>query len=193
MADVDVKTVPHTKGGSFPDTIAVVRENLGDERFAEFMGRMPGAFREAHELNSILPTVWYPLEWELCMHRVYAEMSGGGLEACEALGHESAMRNFSGIYRIFFRLLQPQTLFAKAGTIFNQFYSAGGFELLDKGPGFARCRFTSPGFDSRMWADARGACRAALEVCGAKAVELQYESGGGDGDDTAVLCGAWKV
>ena len=193
MAAPDVTLVPHVKGGSFPDTLAVLLERLGPQGFGRVMELVPPAFRDAHRLNSIHANVWYPLEWELALFRGFREIAACGLDAVADVGYAASMRQFTGLYRIFFRLLQPQTLLGKAGTIFSRFYSMGEHELLESHAGFARSRFVAPGFDANLWAEILGVCRAALELAGAKGIKLSFERGGKDGDNESVVVGTWEA
>ncbi len=192
MGDPDVKNVPHVKGGAFPDTLAVVEARLG-ERYGVLVEQLPPEFRDGLQMNTMVSTAWYPVYWMREIHRIHHQLTAGGIGDSEEIGYTTAMRQFTGLYRIFFRLMQPQTLLAKAGSIFGRFYSMGEFELLEAGPGHARSRFASPGFDANLWAETRGVCRAALEICGATDVRLRFVEGGGDADNAGLMVGTWET
>ncbi len=182
---------PQTKGGSLIAALEALEESPGHDYLQRLLGRVPEDLRTAWERKSIMPNTWYPLAWDLAVNGAHRELSGGNLAAVEDLGYRSSMKNFNGIYRVFFKLVKPQTLLAKAGNIFGKFYSQGRFEMLDARDGFARARIISPGFDECEWVATSGGCRAALEVCGARNVRLKYESGGVDHSDEAVIAGTW--
>ena len=89
--------------------------------------------------------------------------------------------------------MKPETLLQKAARILPTFYSMAHQDITEAREGFARCKWYCPGFDANLWADTHGACRAALEICGARDVELRYVSGGNDGDTEAVSEAFWVV
>jgi hypothetical protein len=189
----DPKTIPHCKGNCLRSFYETVQEKKGDSVAQEMLQSLSPEQREAFQLHTIVPNSWYPLEWLSDAYRALLKVTGGGVKMAESIGYHSAKKDFSGIYRIFFRLMKPETLLQKAARIFPTFYSMAHQDITESREGFARCKWYCPGFDANLWADTHGACRAALEICGARKVDIRFVSGGNDGDTEAVSEAFWVV
>lgn len=189
----DPKTIPHCKGNCLRSFYDTVREKKGETVAQKMLQKLSSEQRDAFLLNTILSKSWYPLQWLSDAHVALREVTGSGVELAETIGYHSAKKDFSGVYRIFFRLMKPETLLQKAARIFPTFYSMAYQEITDARQGYARCKWYCPGFDANIWADTHGACRAALEICGARNIEIRFVSGGKDGDTESVSEAFWAV
>lgn len=189
----DPRTIPHCKGNCLRSFYETVQEKKGDIVAQAMLQALSLEQREAFRLHTILSNSWYPLQWLSDAYRALQEVTGGGVEMAESIGYHSAKKDFNGIYRIFFRFLKPETLLQKAARIFPTFYSMAHQEITESREGFARCKWHCPGFDANLWADTHGACRAALEICGARNIEIKFVSGGNTGDTEAVSEASWVV
>jgi len=189
----DPNSIPHCKGNCLRSFYETVQDIKGDSVAQAMLQLLSSEQREAFQLRAILSNLWYPLEWLSNAHRALDEVTGGGIKMAESIGYHSAKKDFNGIYRIFFRFLKPETLLQKASRIFPTFYSMARQNITESREGFARCTWHCPGFDAYIWADTHGACRAALEICGARDIEIKFISGGNDGDDEAVSEAYWVI
>lgn len=189
----DPNSIPHCKGNCLRSFYETVQAKKGERVTQAMLEMLPTEESDAFQHHAILSNLWYPLEWLSDAYRALDEVTGGGTKLAESIGYYSAKKDFNGIYRIFFRFMKPETLLQKASRIFPTFYSMARQDITESREGFARCTWRCPGFDANIWADTHGACRAALEICGARNVELRFISGGNDGDDKAVSEASWVV
>jgi hypothetical protein len=189
----ETNTVPQCKGNCLRSFYETVQEQKGDNVAQEMLQLLSSEQREAFRLHAILSNLWYPLEWLSDGYQALQQVTGGGAKLAETIGYHSAKKDFNGIYRIFFRFIKPETLLQKGARIVPTFYSMARQNITEAREGYARCTWHCPGFDSNIWADTHGACRAALEICGAKNIEIKFVSGGNDGDDKAISEARWVV
>lgn len=189
---------PQCKGIVITCFLQVVEELKGAKTIQKILECLPEELREHCQLNSMMPNVWYPLEWFREAHKALQTVTQEGRDPqegralAELVGYHSALKDFKGVYRIFFRFVKPETILEKGARVFSTFYSVGTQEILEKRPGYARAKWVCPGFNSLIWADINGASRAALELCGASQVRIKYIEGGEDHDICSISEARWR-
>lgn len=188
----DITKIPHCKGNSLRSFFQTVLERKGEHITQEMFRYLSREIREAYQLNSIMPSAWYPLSWMCDSYKALQKATNEGVQIADEIGYYSAMSDFQGVYRVFFRFMKPETLLEKSARMFPKFYSMGKQEILEARQGYARGKWTAPGFDANLWTDTHAACRVALELCGAKEIKIKFISGGRDGDITSVSEARWK-
>lgn len=188
----DITKIPHLKGNSLRFFFQVIVEHKDQQVVQEMFEQLPSQIREAYQFNSIMPSAWYPLSWMCDSYKILQGITHEGVDLAEETGYHVAMMEFKGVYKLFFRLIKPETLLEKSARLFSKFYSMATQEILESRQGYARAKWFCPGFDANLWADTQGACRAALEMSGAKNIKLKFILGGGDGDTTSISECHWK-
>lgn len=188
----DITKIPHMKGNSLRLFFQVIAEHKGQQVLQEVLEQLPHYIREAHQFNSIMPSAWYPVSWLCDSYATLRQVTREGVELSHEMGYLVAMMEFRGVYKIFFRLLKPETLLEKSSRLFPKFFSMGKQEILESKKGFARSKWVCPGFDANLWGDTYGTCRAALELCGAHDIHINFRLGGGDGDTISIIDASWE-
>lgn len=179
------------KGLSLRNYPLVLGALRGERAVATMMSLLSPVLRESLAKGAITPSGWYPVSWKSELHRAGAEATG---EACLArtMGYEMTRQDLTGIYRVFLRIVSPRYVLQVGSRIFSTYFRPGLMRVTDTRDGYARTEFTlCHGFDHNLWLDTIGGCEASLEVAGAKAPRLRFESGGRDGDTAAAVVAWW--
>jgi hypothetical protein len=183
---------PKVKGSAFLS----VRQSLGELRGAgsveAALAATPGEGGEALRHGGVVASGWYPIAW-------YRDWLGGirsglgeGPAIIRDIGARCAHNDLKGVYRVFARLLSPQTLYSLTPRFFKNFYDTGTVEILESRPGFTHARWSNcTGFDANMWTELVGSAEGFLECAGASHVRSRSLSGGQDGDEHMELSAHW--
>lgn len=168
------------------------RRQLGDDRLAALEAALPADTRAALEAGLRLRG-WYPLAWFRACCATAREQNGGDREIIEQLARSSARAEFTGFHRVLFLFVSPHRLLRQASRVWERYYDVGDMTVDDEGRGRARAHWRAcTGFDANLWLDAFAATAVALEVCGAKDVRWELESGGTDDSVTATVAYLWR-
>ncbi|MFW5926328.1 MAG: hypothetical protein ACOCV4_09195 [Myxococcota bacterium] len=183
---------PKVKGSAFLSVRRSVAELRGEDaveaalRAAVIEGNQP--FR----LEGIVATGWYPIDWYKAWLAGIRRGLGEGPAFLREVGGRCATNDLKGVYRVFMKMLAPETLYSLSPRFFSSFYDTGQLEILDSRPGRTHAQWTGcTGFDANMWAELTGSNEAFLEHAGAFHVRIRVIAGGGDGDDYMEAAAHW--
>lgn len=137
------------------------------------MGReLEGPLAELMRADRINEGHWYPVAMYRELHRA-AEAVAGEPVARE-LGRLATKALFSRAYRVFARILGPETSWRHSAQAFRTFYRPGKVEVLDSRRGSAKARVTGcVGFDERVWDDVIGSTFAMVEISGGRGAKAE--------------------
>jgi hypothetical protein len=183
----------HVKGLAFTSVLASVRRLRGADGLNRLLGQMPTELREKIQYGYIVKGGWYPAAWYKQLLRAIVESTGEGRDLIRQVGAECSRQDLTGIYRVFARLLSPQTLFSGAMRLFKSYYDGGEVWIVKARPGAAQAIWRNcHGFDQNMWDEVLGSVTAILELGGATDVRLRIVMGGGDGDSDMEASAYWN-
>lgn len=142
---------------------------------------LQGPLRELMRADLVNEGAWYPIAMYRELHRA-AEVVAGQPVARE-LGRIATKALLSRAYRVFARILGPETSWRHSAQAFRTFYRPGDVDVLDARNGSARARVTGClGFDERIWGDVLGSAFALVEISGGRKPEAtildESEDGG---------------
>ncbi|HET6412374.1 MAG TPA: hypothetical protein VFG53_09955 [Anaeromyxobacter sp.] len=181
------------KGRTLLDTLASIRERVGEAAFQSLVGSLEPAVREP--LREVLASQWYPLDVMTGLLNAEIRAFDGG-DAGVLVGRAEAVveKQLRGIYRIFIRLGSPEWIVKRIAAI-HQAYFQGidvGHEILEAN----RARVTYTGFESQHAILANvivGFYRKALQLSGAADVRVHFQKPIGASDGKAVLLVSWVM
>jgi hypothetical protein len=183
----------HVKGLAFKTVLASVQRLRGEDGLNHLMADLPGDLREKLEYGYIVKGGWYPATWYKDLLRAIVSSTGEGRDLIRQVGGECSRQALTGVYRVFTRLLSPQTLFSGAMRLFKSYYDHGQVWVVKARPGAAQAVWRDcHGFDQNMWDEVLGSVTAILELGGATEVRLRIVTGGGDGDSHMEACAYWN-
>jgi hypothetical protein len=141
---------------------------------------------ERQDLDSLLPSGWYPFELGRRLDEaIVAEIGGGRTEFFEKLGEASAEKNLgpAGVHRRFLVAGDPHAFLAKTPLIYSYYYDQGRREYLKSSESEAvLVTHDAETFSTPDCLTVVGWYRRALEMCGASSpvvVEEECRANGG--------------
>ena len=131
--------------------------------------------REAVWINET--TFWTPGEGA-ALHRAVRRLFGsGGLGANRRVGSEAARLDFGGVYRLFIRVADYDTLLQGLGRAWLRYNSAGAVTWDEVAPGSARGQITGvAGYTEEMWHSVAGRLEQILMLAGAKSAAEKWKT-----------------
>jgi hypothetical protein len=121
-------------------------------------------------------SAWYPLaDFVDLVESIDRVLGKGDLAMVKPMAAQTAQDDFSGAYRIFFRLTSPSFVFGKAATIWSQKYDSG--KLLTRQLGPTSFELEIVDFDTphiAMCESIAGWAQRMLELTGAKKASCEH-------------------
>jgi hypothetical protein len=167
------------KGAAIRSTLQAVANLHGDAALTTIKERLPPAIRAQIEPR-VLPVAWYPVAVAAAIHDAIRVVVGDGhWKASHALGVEAARIDFTGVYRIFLRSMQYDTMWERAQRAWSSYNSQGEVRWVDPQPGHLAGIVTGvSGFNLGMWEAVGGRLEGLVTMSGARgaAVEVKEHS-----------------
>lgn len=162
------------KGVSVITTKEFIKEKFGIDGYEKWENSLSEETAKLIKGN-ILASVWYPLKNGMVEPtKVMCDLFyDGEYIGAEKIGIYSADKSLHGVYRFFVRIASPNTLLKRATQIFKSFYDPSEIELVKISKDNYIMKFSefdppSPYTDYRIL----GWVRKALEICGAKNINV---------------------
>ncbi|MBX3248569.1 MAG: hypothetical protein KF901_15435 [Myxococcales bacterium] len=183
---------PRVKGVAFRSVLGAADALAGPEVVAAALHALGPDDANMLQLE-VVPIGWYPLALYRRLLASLEGASGRGDAFLRELGAASVDRDIKTVYRVFFRVLSPETVLGLSGKFFNQYYDTGTLSVAERGRGFARIEYRGcEGFDRRVWSELLAGAEATLRIAGARSVRSRVLQGGGDGDIDTTIEGTWE-
>jgi hypothetical protein len=119
------------RGTSILGTFEYVREAHGDEPLRRAIAGLPEATRAALgdvSQTLILPNAWYDCAVVTDLTREVDRVCGtGDLAVARAIGKYVAFRDVNRFFKWLLRLTGPGTVFTRAASVWNNYYSGGRY------------------------------------------------------------------
>lgn len=169
---------PKVKGVAFRSVLAAAGEIFGEARVQEAINGLSAEDAETIRYR-VVQTGWYPIS---LYRRLWAAISatiGGGHDTARAIGAAAIRRDITGVYRMIFKVLSPETVMSISGRFFNNYYDTGTLQVRDQKHGSARTVYEGCiGFDRTMWEELVGSAVEMISLGGGKNVRVTIERGG---------------
>jgi hypothetical protein len=162
------------KGAAIKSTLQAIARLHGEEALKGVKERIPAEIRTQIEPR-VLPVAWYPVAVSAAIHEAIRDTIGNG-EASHKIGVEAAHIDFTGIYRVFLRSIQYNTMWDRAERAWAHYNSQGEGKWIDREPGHAVCTMTGvSGFNLGVWEAVAGRLEGLLQMSGAKGATLEVK------------------
>lgn len=178
---------PKVKGVAFRSVLAVATELFGEAKVEQALSTLSPDDGETIRYR-VVQTGWYPIGLYRALWGALLGTIGGGYETARAIGAGAIRRDVTGVYRMVFKVLSPETVLSLSGRFFNYYYDTGKLEIRDRKHGAARAVYEGcSGFDRAMWEELVGSSLEMIRLGGGKNVRVNVERGGGDGSGCVML------
>jgi hypothetical protein len=160
------------KGSGLRSLLAAIEKLHGHAGLERVLAVVPEDVRV--ELRKpILPVKWYPIAFTTAIHAAVRETLGNGdWSESKRLGHEAALQDFGGVYRVLLRSVHYDTLWDRIQVAFSQYHSQGKGEWIDRRPGGATGLITGVvGYNLGQWLSIAGRCERLILMSGAKSAQ----------------------
>ncbi len=185
-------TVPKVKGVTLRSAMQALERLRGKALCEAAIQLMPLELAEGMRYGTILASRWYPVSWYRDLHSAIVSATNEGERIIRMVEREAARSDMTGVYRVAFKLLSPETLINLSSRLFSTYYDTGRAETLDSRKGYVRVRWSGcTGFNRNIWAGLFASCEMMLELAGAKNVRMYVRAGGGQEDDFAETEAYW--
>ena len=180
------------KGSAVLETVQAIKARSGDEGYEKIVGTLDDDARTMFR-RVILPTAWYPLDAFVRFLEADLRESAGGNERVLIERSEIVIdRQLRGIYRLFVKFGSPEFVLKRISIVHMTYFNGVNIEINLK-PGRAVIRYT--GFEPQhrlMGYSIIGFYRKALEISGAKGVQVSFATPIGDSKGYAELVATWS-
>jgi hypothetical protein len=161
------------RGTSFLGTLDFVRANFGEQALRQAFDALPESVRGCIGENgsALLPGTWYEAAALSELTRTIDRLFGSGdLALARAAGKHVAFTDVSRFFKWLFRLAGPSLLFARAESVWNNYYDQGTYVFEGAEQGRASIRIEG-------WGAADGVLCKRLEGWIERAFELTLGEG----------------
>jgi hypothetical protein len=163
---------------SFVDTIKIT---VGDRTFRAILEAVPEGTRDM-ATRQHMPMAWLPISafYDLIEETVRQGFAGRP-DGMFDIGRQQMKRDMTGIYKMFVRMASPQTVIAKAASIYGTYTTNGKMTARQIEPNVAEV--TLDGVDRGMpgyWEYQRGTITGVMEQT-TKNIRCEIREGGGAG------------
>lgn len=165
------------KGTSIRNVLSGVEAAFGAEAVARVVSALPERIKRQIE-PFVLATSTYPVEVSAALQEAIRTVLGAGsLTANRKVGAAAARIDFSGIYRVFIRVAQYETLLRGLDRAWRQYNSQGTVAWSFIGDGEARGTVRDvEGFNEPMWSSIAGRLETILLLGGASKASVGIET-----------------
>jgi hypothetical protein len=171
------------KGAAIKSTLQAIERLHGEESLARVKGALAPAILAQIEPR-VLTVAWYPIEVSAAVHLAIRDVIGqGDWSASRAIGVEAARIDFNGIYRVFLRSLQYDTIWERTQRAWVNYNSQGTARWEERAPGTAQGMVTGvTGFNVGVWNAVAGRLESLLHMSGARGATIDVH------DATSTSC-----
>jgi hypothetical protein len=122
----------NVKGSAIIARLRFIRERYGESRVQEILGQLAPKHREILEAR-VLPQAWVPYDLFVDLNVAADQAFGrGDLALCYEMGRYSAEVNLPTLYRLFYRLGNPQFIFRRAARVWKVHYDSGAMVPIEE-------------------------------------------------------------
>jgi uncharacterized protein (TIGR02265 family) len=167
--------VQQVKGSVLKSRLGFIEDHFGKEGVSRVLAAL--AEEDQKALGMVLTVKWYPFDLGKRLdNAIVKELGGGRPEFFERLGEASADKNLTTLHHGFMTEGKPHAFLAKAPAIYALYYETGRREYQQTGE--TQGLLTTYDAETFSTADCLtvvGWYRRALQMCGAKGVEVVEE------------------
>src|ERR1700675_140454 len=180
------------KGSAIKETIDQIKSRGGEAAFQKILGLLDDETRKICE-GEIFAFNWYPLDLFTQFLEIEIRVLADGKEEMVTRGSEAVIeRQLRGIYKAFVRLGSPEFVIKRIAAVHATYFQGVPIEVLLPANGRATVRYT--GFEKQhriMGFAIIGFFRKALEISGAKDVEIHFATPIDEGKPYSELSISW--
>ncbi len=171
------------KGAALRSTLQAISNLYGDDVLAQIKGSLRKEIREQIEPR-VLQVAWYPIEVSAAIHVGIRDTLGNGQwDMSHTIGIEAAKIDFNGIYRVFLRSMQYDTLWDRAQRAWDNYNSQGQARWGEREGGAAKGFVTGvTGFNRGIWNAVAGRFESLITLSGGRGANVEVQ------DPTAIGC-----
>lgn len=157
------------KGAGIRSLLLAIEELKGTGAVAAVKAALPEHVRAQIE-PQILASGLYPVEVSASLQVAVRDVLGGGSwEISHRLGVEAALIDFRGIYRVFLRALDRDSIWDRIERAFAQYTSQGIMRWTERTSSGARGHAAGvSGYNEGLWVSAAGRMQGLMMLSGAK-------------------------
>lgn len=180
------------KGAILKSRLAFVKERFGEAGVREVRAALPA--EDQRMLNSILTVRWYPFEVGKRLDDAIVNVCGHGDPAFfKQLGAASADKNLTTLHKSFVTPGDPHAFLSRARTIYALYYEVGRREYERTGDRSGiLTTYDADTFSVHDCQTVIGWYERALEMCGAKGVQIVEEECRATGGATCRYRVSWS-
>ena len=164
------------KGAAIRSTLQAISTLYGDDALARIKGSLRPEVLAKIEPR-VLPVAWYPIEVSAAIHVAIRDVVGGGQwETSHTIGIDAAKIDFNGVYRVFLRSLQYDSIWDRAQRAWNNYNSRGSIQWEGRSAGGAKGIISGvSGFNAGIWNAVAGRYQSLLILSGARSASVEVK------------------
>jgi hypothetical protein len=171
-------STPKVKGVAFRSVLAALEELRGRAVVERVLGRLSADDRSSIEFR-VVNTGWYPIELYRALFAAIVVEAGEGEAIVRAIGAAAVRRDVTGVYRLMFKILSPESVLSLASKLFGFYYDTGAVTIVERRARYARSEYKGcRGFGEHMWIELLGSSEEMLRIGGATNVRGRIVRGG---------------
>jgi len=164
------------KGAAIKSTLQSIANLYGEASLKRVKDLLPADVRAQIEPR-VLPVAWYPIAVSAAIHEAIRDALGeGDWKVSHELGIEAARIDFTGVYRVFLRSMQYDTMWDRAERAWANYNSQGATKWSDREHGRAIGSISGvSGFNLGVWEAVAGRLEGLLQMSGAKGATIEVK------------------
>jgi hypothetical protein len=183
-------SVGSKKGLSFTAARDYVLEQHGVAAWGQVLASM--ATDDASVLMGAVGMGWYPLELYARLARAIAATVGqGDLAAYLAIPRFEAERDIPTIHRYLLRMVRTSYVVEKMGQLWPRYHDTGRLTVVRVGERRVEATIFDWADDPALCGGVQAYCERALELAGARLLQVHHDRCRARGDSTCVLGATW--
>jgi hypothetical protein len=183
----------NVKGAAVTARIRYVRERHGEEGLARLLAEVPAATRAVIE-GRVLPQAWIPYDVFVDVGVVADRLFGAGdLALCYEMARFAADVNLPTLYRLFYRIGNPQYIFRRAAQLWSVHYDSGHLAAIGEGRDSARLEIVDFDCPTRVHClSVLGWAARSIELSGGVVLVAEEQRCRARGDESCELFARWR-
>jgi hypothetical protein len=185
--------MPNVKGATITARLRFVRERHGEDGVRRLLGEVRPSSLAALAAR-VLPQEWVSYDVFVDLGITADRLFGrGDLALCYEMGRYAAEVNLPTLYRLFYRIGNPQFILRRAAQLWSVHYDSGRLAAMEEGTGTARLEIVGFERPHRVHClSVLGWATRSIELSGGIVISADEQSCRARGDETCELVATWR-
>ena len=199
MADqtpINTQSQPSTKklpvkGTGIRSMIRLVKKLGGEEGFQKLLERFPEDVRQRLSGTVLATDRFSEATNQTLINTIVDMFLEGKPERAVEIGKHIIDDGLNLVYKMFYKVGNPRWIISRGSLLWRQYHEVGSLEVFDMEANQVRTRLSFSHLDTAFCRVIMGCIIRALELSGARYIDVQHETCVGNGDENCTYLVKW--